>query len=47
MRSTWPILIGIAFIGVAAFWYDAKNVVATSDAPASTPVVTAEAKLGR
>jgi hypothetical protein len=47
MRSSWPILIGIAFLGVAAIWYDAKNEVAASAPPAGAPaVVTAEAKLG-
>ena len=46
MRSTWHILVGIAIIGAAAIWYDAKNEVATSAPPATAPVVTAEAKLG-
>jgi hypothetical protein len=47
MRSSWPILIGIAFIGLAAIWYDAKNEVAAAAAPATSApaVVTAEAKL--
>jgi hypothetical protein len=25
MRSSWPIVIGVAFLGAAAAWYDAKN----------------------
>ena len=25
MRSSWPIVVGVAFLGAAAAWYDAKN----------------------
>ena len=45
MRSTWHILVGIAIIGAAAVWYDAKNEVASAPPPSAPAVVTAEAKL--
>lgn len=42
MRSSWPILIGVAFIGLAAIWYDAKNEAAAAGAaPTPEPAVVA------
>jgi hypothetical protein len=35
MRSSWPVLIGIAFIAVAAYWYDARNAAASNEAAAA------------
>jgi hypothetical protein len=36
MRSSWPIVIGIAFIAAAAFWYDATNQAAAAAASRGT-----------
>ena len=30
MNSSWPILLGVFALVVAAFWYDASNVSATA-----------------
>jgi hypothetical protein len=48
MRSSWPIRIGVACLGAAAFWYDAKNEAASAqqsrdvDAVETAPRVSAK-----
>ena len=35
MNSSWPILLGVFALVVAAFWYDASNVSASASAHAA------------
>jgi hypothetical protein len=40
MSSSWPILLGVFALVVAAFWYDATNASASASAHAAAAAVT-------
>jgi hypothetical protein len=43
MKSSWPILIGLFVVTVAAFVYDARNEAAASGNPSAANQATAAA----
>jgi hypothetical protein len=43
MSSSWPILLGVFALVVAAFWYDATNASASASAHAAAAAVTDKA----
>jgi hypothetical protein len=40
MNSSWPILLGMFALVVAAFWYDASNASASASAHAAAAAVS-------
>ena len=40
MSSSWPILLGVFALVVAAFWYDASNASASASARAAAAAVS-------